>query len=73
MLLVETNNLRYNLKNEQKQNKKLQSVLGFSKKYVLPRVAQQKLHNAIATREEIREEYQQKLDVRSKKEICAQN
>ncbi|XP_045476478.1 cilia- and flagella-associated protein 57 [Harmonia axyridis] len=62
LLLVETNNLRFNLKNEQKQNKKLQSVLGFSKKYVLPRVAQQKLHNAIATREEIRDEYQTQLE-----------
>ncbi|XP_044759161.1 cilia- and flagella-associated protein 57 [Coccinella septempunctata] len=66
LLLVETNNLRYNLRNEQRQNKKLQSVLGFSKKYVLPRVAQQKLHNAIATREEIRDEYQNKLDADEK-------
>ncbi|KAK9883072.1 hypothetical protein WA026_001275 [Henosepilachna vigintioctopunctata] len=66
LLLVETNNLRYNLKMEQKQNNKLQSVLGFTKKYVLPKVAQQKLHNAIATRDEIRNEYQQRIDADEK-------
>ncbi|KAL3272571.1 hypothetical protein HHI36_014041 [Cryptolaemus montrouzieri] len=66
LLLVETNNLRHDLKTEQSQNKKLQSVLGFSKKYVLPRVAQQKLHNAIATREEIRDEFQQRLNADEK-------
>lgn len=41
----------------------MQAVLGLSTKYMLPREAQKRLMDAVATREEIHNEYKQKIKV----------
>lgn len=63
ILLVETNMLRKELKDEQKRKDKLQSILGVNQKYLPPKVAMEKVQNATATREEIRGEYKKTIDV----------
>lgn len=62
-LITETNILRTDLKMEQRQNKKMQAVLGLSSKHMLPREAQKRLLDAVATKEEIHNEYKHKLKV----------
>lgn len=65
VLLVETNMLRKELKDEQKRKDKLQSILGMNQKYLPPKVAMEKVQNATATREEIRKEYKKTIEVRT--------
>ena len=63
VLLVETNMLRKELKDEQKRKEKLQSILGVNQKYLPPKVAMERVQNATATREEIRNQYKKTIEV----------
>lgn len=63
-LLTETNVLRTDLKVQQRENRKMQSVLGLGNKFMLPKDAQRKLDEAISTKEEIHKRYKEKLKVR---------
>lgn len=63
-LLVETNMLRKELKDEQKRKEKLESILGMNQKYVSPKLAMERMQNATATRAEIRDEYRKTIEVR---------
>ncbi|XP_044252622.1 cilia- and flagella-associated protein 57 [Tribolium madens] len=62
VLLVETNMLRKQLKDEQRRKDKLQSILGVNQKYLPPKVAMERVQNATATREEIRKEYKKTIE-----------
>ncbi|RZC27649.1 WD repeat-containing protein 65 [Asbolus verrucosus] len=62
ILLVETNMLRKELKDEQRRKDKLQSILGVNQKYLPPKVAMERVQNATATREEIRNEYRKTIE-----------
>lgn len=68
-LIAETNNLRKNLRGEIRRNKKMESLLGLTNKYMLARQAQKRLNDAVATTEEIHEEYKQKIKVMLQKII----
>lgn len=63
-LIAETNVLRAELKIEEKKTKKMESILGLSNKYMLPKVAQKMMSDAVATRAEIEEEFRVELMVR---------
>ncbi|XP_017782730.1 PREDICTED: cilia- and flagella-associated protein 57 [Nicrophorus vespilloides] len=65
LLITETNNLRRNLKVERGSNKKMNALLGLSKQCSLAE-SQKKLDMAVATREEIRNEFSAKIDVNEK-------
>lgn len=62
-LITETNILRTDLKVQQRENRKMQSVLGLGNKFMLPKDAQKKLDEAIATKEDIHKKYKEKLKV----------
>lgn len=61
-LLVETNVLRKELKNEQKRKNKLQSILGVNQKYLPPKVVLERVEKATATKEEIKNEYKKQIE-----------
>lgn len=48
---------------QQRENRKMQSVLGLGSKFMLPKDAQKKLDEAIATKDEIHKKYKEKLKV----------
>lgn len=60
-LLVETNQLRKNLQAELNQNRKLNSLIGLSN--LTPKMAQQKVQLAIATKKEIQNSYKDQIEV----------
>lgn len=60
-LLVETNQLRKNLQAEINQNRKLNSLVGFT--YMTPRMAQQKVNLAAASNKEIHDQYKDQIEV----------
>lgn len=63
--MAEMNALRKKLKEQVLINKRYETLLGVSgKDAVLPKVAQQKIELALATREETVQEYQNNLKVR---------
>lgn len=62
-LIEETNSLRRTLKKEQSKTSKMESVLGFRKKTLLPKEAQKMLAAAIATRDDIHAEYKVQIKV----------
>lgn len=62
-LIAETSILRTGLKVEQRENRKMQSILGLGNKYMLPKDAQKKLDDAIVAREEIHKKYKDRMKV----------
>lgn len=65
-LINETNVLRKELKIEQSKTGKMESLLGFRKKTLLPKEAQRILNSAVQTKEDIHKEYVDKLKVEEK-------
>lgn len=61
-MLVETNQLRKNLRDSTEQMKKMQALVGLS--YISPKMAQKKVNLATDTNTEIHNAYKAKLEVK---------
>lgn len=62
-LVTEAKTLRTDLKSQQVENRKMQSILGIGNKFMLPEDAEKKLDQAIATKSEVHKKYREKFKV----------
>lgn len=62
-LTSKTNALRMDLKIQQREYKKMKSVMGIGSKFLFPKDAQKKLAEAISVKDEIHRKYKEKLKV----------